>query len=186
MPAGTPVENIPVGCEVNAGYSASVSVEQTGVMMQNTESTTSAFSGFDQMQHHLWAYEARVQVWLGLTTTPFFANEHAAAAHVNHSAKAGRIELQIFDANGARLASDTIYDDTDRGMPMVEDFRLPDTIATVPFGSDLDRVGLDGWIVDLERLRAYDLDKDRDSVQRAVFLGLLPTMIANNEVRAAA
>jgi len=150
-----------------------------------------SFRGFDQARHVLWCYEARARVYNRLFMTSFLADPKVFAVHVDDWRRTDRVFLTAFDHQGGQFGADTLYHGDDPrsncSLERVTDFELADR----DLGPDLDersdlaaRLGKDGWIIDMRKLRAYHHDADRRSTQKAAVLAHLQDMLADGDARA--
>lgn len=146
---------------------------------------TDDFTGFDQARHALWCYEARSHVYFTFGYSVFMTDDGIDFIHIDNTSRAERFVLTTFDANGNHVGGDIIYDDDRRGLDAVTDFVFDPHADQnhLTATSALAQVGEDGWIVDMNALRKYDIFDDRRATQRAMVLALLQDMIVDGDAR---
>lgn len=149
--------------------------------MQRTE-----FQGFDLARQLMANYEKRACVAEHLELTPFLDNRQVVAVHVDTAFRADRVPVTAFDLAGKPVGHDVIYIDDPCQVPWPVpsfDASALGMAQTAPEGSALQAaLRADGWVVHLERLREYNIDDDRRTTQRKIFVAHMQDMIATGQV----
>lgn len=144
------------------------------------------FHGFHEAERLMSHHRSRARVRERLSCTGFLSDHDVAAVHVENISRADRALLSAFDRAGRQLRGDTLYvDDPNQRLDVAPEFDHDYTGMAVPDGSDLAEAVSreDGWVVDMEALREYDLVEDRRTTQRAVFLAHLADMMNDGRAR---
>lgn len=144
------------------------------------------FQGFDKARRIMWCHETRARVLERLELTSFIVDTSVEAVHVNNTTQADRVFLTAFDDEGSRVSTDTLYIyEPGQQLDVVPEFDHDFTDMDVTPGSEL-AVAVareDGWVVNMEAVREYDLVADRRATQRAVVLAHLPDLMRRGEAR---
>lgn len=144
------------------------------------------FRGFHEAERLTNNHRLRARVRERLSCTGFLSDDEVAAVHVENIPRADRALLSAFDRAGRQLRGYTLYvDDSSLRLDVVPEFDHDYTAMAVAEGSDLEEAVSreDGWVVDMNALREYDIVEDRRTTQRAVFLAHLGDMMNNGRAR---
>ncbi|CCQ46020.1 hypothetical protein ARTSIC4J27_1980 [Pseudarthrobacter siccitolerans] len=144
------------------------------------------FRGFHEAERLMNNHRSRARVRERLSCTGFFSDDEVAAVHVENIPRADRALLSAFDRAGRQLRGYTLYvDDPSLRLDVVPEFDHDYTAMAVVEGSDLEEAVSreDGWVVDMNALREYDIVEDRRTTQRAVFLAHLGDMMNDGRAR---
>lgn len=154
--------------------------------MDDTAAEADEFVGFNKARSIMWCYEVRSRTFLRLSETDFVADTTVSSVHVNNTARTDRIFLSAFDKHGRRVGSETLFvDDPAQQVDITPEFDHDFTSMAVQSDSQLaeavDRGN--GWVINMDALRAYDLDADRSATQLQIFMTHLPDLMAAGHVR---
>lgn len=141
------------------------------------------FSGFDEARYALWCFDSRAHVHQVLARTRFSSDDRTSFIHVDNFTYHDRILLTAFDQEGLTLGSDVVYDDDCHGLNLAPEFNCGLDDMILPVGSNLATICEDGWVINMEELRTYDLVEDRRSTQRMIVLANLRDMIGDGDAR---
>lgn len=148
--------------------------------MYQFQPTHKDFSGFDEARRIMWCHEVRAMVHHRLTCSALYADSRITAIHINHMALCDRSELTGYDATGAVVATDVLYNEEGcQHLEIASEFDHDFTNLAVPAGSDLECAAAceDGWIVNMAVVRKYNFYDDRRTTQRAVLLQHMADLI---------
>ena len=118
------------------------------------------FHGFHEAERLMSHHRSRARIRERLSCTDFLSDDDVAAVHVENISRADRALMSAFDRAGRQLRGDTLYvDDPSQRLDVVPEFDHDYTGMAVPDGSDLAEAVCreDGWVVDLNALREYDI-----------------------------
>lgn len=144
------------------------------------------FAGFAEAKRLLSSYHGRARTLERLAITDFFDDEAVVAVHVDNIARADRVFLTAFDAEGYRVGSDILYtDEPGQHLDLTPEFDHLVTGLDVRAGSELAALAdtEDGWVIDMEVLRGYHPVADRRDTQKAMVLAHLADMLDAGEAR---
>lgn len=144
------------------------------------------FVGFNEARRIMWCHEVRSRTFTRMTETTFIANPRVSSVHVDNTARTDRIFLSAFDHDGVQVGSEILFvDDPTQQIDITPEFDHDFTQLVVRPGSQLaDAVNqCNGWVINMEALRAYDLELDRRTTQREVFMAHLPDLMSAGQVR---
>ena len=151
--------------------------------MSKPQSSPDKSDGFDGARRALWGWEARVHAYEVLAKAVFAEDPRIEFIYVDDWSRADRMDLTAFDASGAKIGGDTVYNDDGRGLPVTYEFSINASGREIPKASDLAHASENGWVIDMAALRAYDPVADRRQTQRSVVLANLSDLIASGDVR---
>lgn len=144
------------------------------------------FAGFAEAKRLLSCHHGRARTLERLAITDFFDDEAVVAVHVDNIARADRVYLTAFDAEGHRVGSDVLYtDEPDQHLDLTPEFDHLVTGLDVRASSELAALADTeyGWIIDMDVLRGYDPIVDRRDTQKAMVLAHLADMLDAGEAR---
>lgn len=146
--------------------------------------TDQMLDGLDEARHALRCHDARAHVRTTIETqTVLLEVEEIALVHVDDVSRADRVNLTAYDAHGRHVGGDTVYNDDQRGLPLVPEMSAYYTGVDVPAGSDLAEAGEDGWVLNMNVLRDYDAGIDRLRTQRTMVLAHLQDLVCQGQAR---
>lgn len=144
------------------------------------------FEGFDKARCLMWCHETRARVFKRLELTSFIVDTSVEAVHVDNTTRGDRVFLTAFDDEGRRVSADTlpVVEPCDH-LAVAAEFDHDYTEMPVTPGSELEEVVAceDGWVVNMEAVRDYDVVADRRATQKAVVLAHLPDLMQSGEAR---
>jgi hypothetical protein len=149
-------------------------------------SSPGEFQGFYKARCIMWCHETRARVLERLGLTSFIVDTSVEAVHVDNTSRADRVFLTAFDDEGRRVSADTLYvDEPCDHLAVAPEFDHDFTAMPVTPGSELEEVVAreDGWVVNMEAVRDYDIAADRRATQKAVVLAHLPDLMQSGEAR---
>lgn len=149
-------------------------------------SSPGEFEGFYKARCIMWWHETRARVLERLKLTTFIVDTSVEAVHVDNTTRADRVFLTAFDDEGRRISADTLYvDEPGQHLDIAPEFDHDFTDMAVTPGSELEEAVAreDGWVVNMEAVRDYDMVADRRATQRAVVLAHLPDLMQSGEAR---
>jgi hypothetical protein len=191
MPGSTNGARPSVIKELTSGFTALRDrAREGGTPMSNLQPEAPSpgeFQGYNKARCLMWCHEARARVFERLNKeTAFIKDTSVEAVHVDNTKLADRVFLTAFDDEGRVVSGDTLYnDEPDQRLEVASEFDHDFTHMEVPPGSDLEKVVAreDGWVVNMEVVREYDVVDDRRKTQRAVVLAHLPDLMKRGEAR---
>lgn len=144
------------------------------------------FEGFDKTLRIVSEHLRRVQVYEQFELTTFIADERVVVVHIDNTTHADRVHLSAFDKDGIQVGSDIVYlDEPGQRFDLIPEFNGAGTGRSFPRGTALELLVVQetGWVADMDKVRAYDLNADRAKTQRTSFLENLKDMIRTGKVR---
>lgn len=144
------------------------------------------FRGLHEAERLMNNHRSRARVRERLSCTGFLSDDEVAAVHVENIPRDDHTLLSAFDGAGRQLRGYTLYaEDASQRLDVVPEFDHDYTAMAVAEGSDLEEAVSreDGWVVDMNALREYDIVEDRWTTQRAVFLAHLGDMMNDGRAR---
>jgi hypothetical protein len=151
---------------------------------QPEASSAGEFEGFNKARCIMWCHETRARVLERLGLTSFIVDTSVEAVHVDNTTRADRVFLTAFDDEGRRVSADTLYvEEPCDQLAVAPEFDHDFTDMPITPGSELEEAVAreDGWVVNMEAVRDYDIDADRRATQKAVVLAHLPDLLQSGE-----
>lgn len=145
-----------------------------------------AFEGYDSARRLMFDHEDCTRTITLMQSTDLFDDLGVASVHVGAGTRADRIQLTGFDVIGRIIDHAVLYiDDPSQQLGICPRFDHAFTRMHVVEGSALAaRILADeGWIIDMEALRDYDVVMERRTTERAMFIALAKDMVRGGQLK---
>lgn len=149
--------------------------------MTSQASGFDSLTGFEEARYALQRHDSRQHVLYKLNESGLLADPQVHRVHVDHTSRLDRAQLTGFDREGRRVASVVAYNDENKILADCPDFQDTYGIQQANAGSDLAAASVDGWLIDITALAAYDPEADTRKTQRAMVLAHLRDMVGSGE-----
>lgn len=144
------------------------------------------FAGYSDARRLIFDHEDCMRTVSVLQATELFDDLGIAAVHVTSPQRADRIQLAAYDVIGRVIEHEVLYvDDPTQQLSVCPRFDHAFTRLHVTEGSALADVirAESGWVIDMEAVRAFDVLRERQNTERAMFLALAGDMVRGGQLR---